>query len=51
VAPFNSSFTEWKPQVDDSIHFVKLELSKLNSYFNCDAKESSNTKLGVLNIE
>jgi hypothetical protein len=51
AATFNSSFTEWKPQVEDSTHFIKLELSKLNSYFNYDAKESSNTKPDVLNIE
>jgi hypothetical protein len=48
---FNSSFDEWKPQVDDSIHSFKLELSKLNTYFNRDAKESSISKAGVLTIE
>jgi hypothetical protein len=48
---FNSSLNEWKPQVDDSIHSVKLELSKLNTYFNRDAKESSTSKVGVLTIE
>jgi hypothetical protein len=51
AATFNSSFTEWKPQVNDSIHSVKLELLKLNSFFSRDAKESSNTKLGILNVE
>jgi hypothetical protein len=51
TATFNSSFDEWKPQVNDLIHSVKLELSKLNTYFNRDAKESSTSKAGVLAIE
>jgi hypothetical protein len=51
AANFNVSFTEWKPQVKDSVHSVKLELSKLNSYFNRDAKEASNMKLSILQVK
>jgi hypothetical protein len=31
VANFNASFAEWKPQVEDSIHSVKLEQSSCPS--------------------
>jgi hypothetical protein len=51
TATFNTLFDERKPQVEDSIHSVKLELTKLNTYFNRDAMDSSNMKSGVFNIE
>jgi hypothetical protein len=44
------SFEEWKPKVDSSLTYVKLELSKLNSFFDCDAKASSFPKPDVLPI-
>jgi hypothetical protein len=44
VVTFNASFPNWKPQIKDSIHSVKIELSKLNTNFNRDTKESSNMK-------
>jgi hypothetical protein len=44
---FNTSFDEWKPQVEDLIHSVKLELTKLNTYFNREAEDSSNSKPGL----
>jgi hypothetical protein len=48
---FKAAFNEWKPQVEGSIHSVKLKLSKLNTYFLHDAKDVSSTKPGVLHSE
>jgi hypothetical protein len=45
---FNTSFTEWNPEIKDFINSVKLEVTKLNSYFNHDAKESSAHKPGII---
>jgi hypothetical protein len=38
VTSFDNAFFKWKPEVESSISVVKLELSKLNGYFNRDAK-------------
>jgi hypothetical protein len=46
---FDKSFSEWKPEVESSISAVRLELSKLNSYFSRDAKSAS-SQSGVLQI-
>jgi hypothetical protein len=51
AASLDISIAEWKPQVEESFHSVCLELSKVNSYFNRDAKESTITKSRVLSIE
>jgi hypothetical protein len=45
---FNKAFTSWKPEVDASLTSVKLELSKLNSFFDQDARDANTTKPGVL---
>jgi hypothetical protein len=34
----NKLLSDWKSNVESSISTVKLELAKLNTYFNCDAK-------------
>jgi hypothetical protein len=47
----DKSFIEWKPEVDSSITAVKLELSKLNSFFDCDIKAPGSSSPGVLNSE
>jgi hypothetical protein len=44
----DSSFTAWKPEVESSFSSVKLELIKLNSFFDRDAKAVSATKSNVL---
>jgi hypothetical protein len=41
VAEFDKSFIAWKPEVDSSLTSVKLELSKMNSFFDSDAKATS----------
>jgi hypothetical protein len=41
---FDNTFSTWKPEVEASINSVRLELSKLNKYFDCEAKESSTNK-------
>jgi hypothetical protein len=41
AATFDKSFREWKPKVDSSLTSVKLELSKLNSFFDHDAEATS----------
>jgi hypothetical protein len=38
VVTFDKSFSEWRPEVDSSISVVKIELSKLNTYFVREAK-------------
>jgi hypothetical protein len=49
VTSFDNAFFKWKPEVESSISVVKLELSKLNGYFNRDAKSAS-SQPGVLQI-
>jgi hypothetical protein len=41
AAALDKSFTEWRPKVDSSITAIKLELSKLNTFFDCDARATS----------
>jgi hypothetical protein len=45
----DKSFAKWRPVVDSSISAVKLELSKLNSFFDHDARAPRSSSLGVLN--
>jgi hypothetical protein len=45
----NKTISTWKPEVDSSISAVKLELTKLNSFFDRDAKApGSSASSGVL---
>jgi hypothetical protein len=41
ASSFNKCLSTWKPKVDASLTFVKLELSKLNSFFDREAKSST----------
>jgi hypothetical protein len=50
IASFDKCLTEWKSEVDASLTSVKLELSKLNSFFDREAKSSATPKFGVLLI-
>jgi hypothetical protein len=43
-----ADLSTWKPEIESSI---KLELSKLNSFFARDAKNPSTTQAGVLQLE
>jgi hypothetical protein len=43
---FDSSFSMRKPEIKASLTYVKLELTKLNSLFECDAKNPSIARLG-----
>jgi hypothetical protein len=45
---FIKAFTSWKPEVDTSLNSVKLEFTKLNSYFDRDMRFTSNPKSCVL---
>jgi hypothetical protein len=38
-------------QVDESVASIKLELIKLNSFFDRDAKQVATSKPGMLQIE
>jgi hypothetical protein len=40
VAAFDKSFAAWKSEVDESLASVKLELTKLNSFFDREARQS-----------
>jgi hypothetical protein len=51
TAAIDKSFTEWQPRVDSSITAVKLELSKLNSFFDRDARAPGSSSPGVMHIE
>jgi hypothetical protein len=44
----DKSFTKWRPPVDSSISTVNLELSKLNSFFDCDMRTPGSSSHGVL---
>jgi phenylalanyl-tRNA synthetase alpha subunit len=44
TSEFDKAFTSWKPEVHTSLNFVKLELTKLNSYFDRDVRSTSNPK-------
>jgi hypothetical protein len=44
VMAFDKWFAAWKPEVDKLLTSVKLKLSKLNSFFDRDAKLSSASK-------
>jgi hypothetical protein len=46
----DKALTEWRPEVDASIASVKLELSKLNNFFTCEAKAPTTSQQGLLTI-
>jgi hypothetical protein len=48
AAAFDQSFIEWKLEVEASLNSVKLELSKLNSFFARDIKNPKAPQAGVL---
>jgi hypothetical protein len=48
AAVMSKSFSEWRPGVDASISSIKLELAKLNIYFNRNAKDPAAPQAGVL---
>jgi hypothetical protein len=50
AAALDKSFVEWRSEVDSSITFVKLELSKMNSFFDRDARVASSALPVVLSI-
>jgi hypothetical protein len=45
---FDKAFSEWKLEVKDSISAVKLEMAKLNAYFDQSVKDPSAPKMGVI---
>jgi hypothetical protein len=47
---FDKTFAEWRPEVDSSITSVKLELLKLNKFFDRDARVASFAQPVVLPI-
>jgi hypothetical protein len=51
AATFTNNLIEWRPEVESSITTVKLELSKLNKLFDCDAKPTLSTQSGILPLE
>jgi hypothetical protein len=51
AAEFDKSFGMWKLEVDSLLSSIKLKLSKLNSFFNHDAKSGNSSKPGVLPLE
>jgi hypothetical protein len=44
-------FSAWRSEVESLISSVELELSKLNSFFDRDAKSGNSSKPGVLQLE
>jgi hypothetical protein len=50
VSEFNKMLTTWTPEVDTPLNYVKLELTKLNSFFNHDMRSTSNPKSGILQM-
>jgi hypothetical protein len=45
---FNKTFIDWQPDVKADISSVKLELTKLNTFFNREAKDLDPSKEGIL---
>jgi hypothetical protein len=41
VAVLDKTFAKWRPVVDSSITTIKLELLKLNSFFNPDTRTTT----------
>jgi hypothetical protein len=41
VPEFNKTFVQWKPEVDASLSTINLEISKLNTFFDREAKQTS----------
>jgi hypothetical protein len=50
ASEFNKMLTTWTPEVDTPLNYVKLELTKLNSFFNHDMRSTSNPKSGILQM-
>jgi hypothetical protein len=48
ITSSDKALAEWRPGVDASIASVKLELSKLNNFFACEAKASPGSQQGLL---
>jgi hypothetical protein len=48
---FDKALNDWKPEVDSSIAIIKLELSKLNTFFDHEAKAAGTPQAGILTTE
>jgi hypothetical protein len=48
---FDRSFTAWKPEIESSVSDIRLEISKLNKFFERDARANSSSQPGVLGTE
>lgn len=51
AATLTNSLVEWRPEAESSITSVKLELSKLNKFFDRDTKPTLSTQSDVLPLE
>jgi hypothetical protein len=47
----DKSLAVWKPEVESSLTAVRLKLTKLNSFFNRDARAVSSPNMSVLPLE
>ena len=48
---FDRSFTAWKPEIESSVSDIRLEISKLNKFFEHDARVNSASQPGILGTE
>jgi hypothetical protein len=47
VTEFDKTLMTWKPEVESSLSSVRLQLSKLNDYLECDTKPADTSSLGA----
>ncbi|XP_008665848.3 uncharacterized protein [Zea mays] len=51
ASKFDHTFSNWQPEIEASVADIRLEISKLNKFFDRDAREHSGFQLGVLGTE
>lgn len=51
AAVFDKHFAEWKPEIESSVASAKLEIAKVNKFFNREARDRRTSASGVLGLE
>jgi hypothetical protein len=51
VTEFDKTLMTWKLEVESSLSSVRLQLSKLNDYLECDTKPADTSSLGRSQVE
>jgi hypothetical protein len=51
ASKFDHSFSTWQPETEASVTDIRLEISKLNKFFDRDTRDQSGFQPGVLGSE